>query len=36
MLTINIIGLGAGSMMYLGLFGLALHRKYLHKPAHGR
>jgi len=35
MLTINIIGLGAGSMMYLGLFGLALHRKYLHKPAHG-
>lgn len=22
-------------MMYLGLFGLALHRKYLHKPALG-
>lgn len=34
-LTINIIGLGAGSMMYLGLFGLALHRNYLHKPAPG-
>jgi C4-dicarboxylate transporter/malic acid transport protein len=34
-LTINIVGLGAGSMMYLGLFGLALHRNYLHKPALG-
>ncbi|MBS1129790.1 MAG: C4-dicarboxylate transporter/malic acid transport protein [Proteobacteria bacterium] len=34
-LTINLIGLGAGSMMYLGLFGLTLHRKYLHKPALG-
>ena len=34
-LTINIIGLGAGSMMYLGLLGLTLHRKYLHKPAMG-
>lgn len=34
-LTLNIIGLGAGSMMYLGLFGLALHRNYLHKPAQG-
>ena len=34
-LTINIIGLGAGSMMYLGLLGLTLYRKYLHKPAQG-
>lgn len=34
-LTVNAIGLGAGGMMYLGLFGLALHRKYLHKPALG-
>lgn len=34
-LTINLIGLGAGSMMYLGLLGLTLHRKYLHKPALG-
>jgi len=34
-LTLNIIGLGAGSMMYLGLFGLTLHRNYLHKPALG-
>jgi C4-dicarboxylate transporter/malic acid transport protein len=34
-LTINIIGLGAGSMMYLGLFGLTLHRHYLHKQAPG-
>ena len=35
MLTINFIGLGAGSMMYLGLLGLTLHRKFLHKPALG-
>lgn len=34
-LTINAIGLGAGSMMYLGLLGLTLQRKYLHKPALG-
>ncbi|AXS79127.1 C4-dicarboxylate ABC transporter [Dechloromonas sp. HYN0024] len=34
-LTINVVGLGAGSMMYIGLFGLALHRHYLHKPAAG-
>ena len=34
-LTIKIIGLGAGSMMYLGLLGLTLYRKYLHKPAQG-
>lgn len=35
MLTINIIGLGAGGMMYLGLLGMTLQRKYLHKPAQG-
>ncbi len=35
MLTVNVIGLGAGSMMYLGLLGLTLHRKYLHAPAQG-
>lgn len=34
-LTVNIIGLGAGSMMYLGLLSLTLYRKYLHKPAQG-
>ena len=34
-LTLNAIGLGAGSMMYLGLLGLTLHRKFLHKPAQG-
>ncbi|MBT9523516.1 MAG: C4-dicarboxylate ABC transporter [Dechloromonas sp.] len=34
-LTINVIGLGAGSMMYLGLLSLTLQRKYLHKPALG-
>lgn len=34
-LTINVIGLGAGSMMYIGLLGLTLHRKYLHAPAMG-
>lgn len=34
-LTVNVIGLGAGSMMYLGLLGLTLYRKYLHKPAQG-
>ncbi len=35
MLTVNVVGLGAGSMMYLGLLGLTLHRKYLHAPAQG-
>lgn len=35
MLTINLIGLGAGSMMYLGLLGMTLQRQYLHKPAQG-
>jgi len=34
-LTINVIGLGAGSMMYLALLGLTFQRKYLHKPAQG-
>lgn len=34
-LTINIIGLGAGSMMYLALLGLTFQRKYLHRPAQG-
>lgn len=34
-LTLNVIGLGAGSMMYLGLLSLTLYRKYLHKPAQG-
>jgi C4-dicarboxylate transporter/malic acid transport protein len=34
-LTINAIGLGAGSMMYIGLLGMTLSRKYLHKPAQG-
>lgn len=34
-LTVNAIGLGAGSMMYLGLLGITLQRKFLHKPAHG-
>lgn len=34
-LTVNVVGLGAGSMMYLGLLGMTLQRKYLHRPAHG-
>jgi len=34
-LTVNAIALGAGSMMYLGLLGITLFRKYLHKPAVG-
>lgn len=34
-LTINIIGLGAGSMMYIALLAMTFSRKYLHKPAHG-
>ncbi len=34
-LTVNAVGLGAGSMMYLGLLGITLFRKYLHKPAQG-
>jgi C4-dicarboxylate transporter/malic acid transport protein len=34
-LLVNVIGLGAGSMMYVGLLGITLSRKYLHKPAPG-
>ncbi|MDD2883593.1 MAG: C4-dicarboxylate ABC transporter [Dechloromonas sp.] len=34
-LTLNLIGLGAGSLMYLGLLGMTLQRKYLHAPAQG-
>jgi C4-dicarboxylate transporter/malic acid transport protein len=34
-LTINFIGLGAGSMMYLALLGLTFQRKYLYKPTLG-
>jgi C4-dicarboxylate transporter/malic acid transport protein len=34
-LTVNFIGLGAGSMIYMGLLGMTLTRKYLHKPARG-
>lgn len=34
-LTLNAIGLGAGSMMYVGLLGMALQRSYLHRPAQG-
>ena len=34
-LTVNAVSLGAGSMMYVGLLGITLSRKYLHKPAQG-
>lgn len=34
-LLVNIVGLGAGVMMYLALLGLTFQRKYLHKPAQG-
>ncbi|MFY9723827.1 MAG: C4-dicarboxylate ABC transporter [Azonexus sp.] len=34
-LTVNAVGLGAGSMMYVGLLGITLFRKYMHKPAQG-
>ncbi|MBK8523814.1 MAG: C4-dicarboxylate ABC transporter [Betaproteobacteria bacterium] len=34
-LLVNILGLGAGTMMYLGLLGLTLQRKLLAKPAVG-
>ena len=34
-LTVNAVGLGAGSMMYLALLGITLFRKYLHAPAQG-
>lgn len=35
MLLMNVLGLGAGSMMYVALLGITLFRKYLHKPAVG-
>ena len=35
MLLMNVLGLGAGSLMYLSLLGLMIFRKYLHKPALG-
>ena len=34
-LLIDLLGLGAGTMMYLGLLALTLHRHYLSKPAFG-
>jgi C4-dicarboxylate transporter/malic acid transport protein len=34
-LLANVIGFGAGCMMYLALLGLTFQRKYLHKPAQG-
>lgn len=34
-LLVNVLGLGAGTMMYLGLLGLTLQRKILAKPAVG-
>lgn len=34
-LLANVLGLGAGTMMYLGLLGLTLQRKILAKPAVG-
>jgi C4-dicarboxylate transporter/malic acid transport protein len=34
-LTINAIGLGAGSMLYLGLLGITLFRNYMARPAFG-
>ena len=35
MLLVNVLGLGAGAMMYIALLGITLFRKYLHKPAVG-
>ena len=35
MLLINLFGLGSGLLMYVGLLGLMLQRKYLSKPAFG-
>lgn len=34
-LLLNVLGLGAGCLMYLSLLGLMIFRKYLHKPALG-
>lgn len=35
MRLMNVLGLGAGVLMYLSLLGLMIFRKYLHKPALG-
>lgn len=35
MLLMNVLGLGAGILMYVSLLGLMIFRKYLHKPALG-
>ncbi|MBL8373507.1 C4-dicarboxylate ABC transporter [Accumulibacter sp.] len=34
-LLVNVVALGAGTLMYLGLLGMTLQRKYLVKPAFG-
>lgn len=34
-LLLNMFGLGAGSLLYIGLFSLMIHRNYLHKPTTG-
>lgn len=34
-LLMNVLGLGAGGLMYFGLFALMIFRSYLHKPALG-
>lgn len=34
-LTVNVIGLGSGGMMYVALLGLTVYRTYLHKPVQG-
>lgn len=34
-LTVNAIGMGAGSLLYLALLSLTFQRQYLHKPALG-
>lgn len=34
-LLMNVLGLGAGMLMYFSLLGLMIFRKYLHKPALG-
>lgn len=31
-LLLNVVGLGAGTLMYVGLLGMTLQRKYLHRP----
>lgn len=34
-LLLNVFGLGAGILLYLGLFALMVHKNYLHKPLFG-